>query len=140
MYAMKVCKVDECYRTDLATRSALCKGHHNEYTRQHYRDNKQAYIDKAKKRNAEVKAKHLRIVIEHLRSNPCIDCGHDDIEVLQFDHRVPSEKVTEISNLLTGATERLIDEINKCDVRCAHCHIKKTRRQFGWWTTESLGL
>lgn len=137
---MKECRIDGCTETDLASRSAMCKPHHREYGREHYRNNKQAYIDKARKRNSEVKSKHMRIVIEHLRSNPCVDCGQDDIEVLQFDHRDPAEKVAEISRLLTGATQRLLDEIGKCDVRCANCHVKKTRRQLGWWTSESLGF
>lgn len=128
---MKTCK--NCNSTDLATRSAMCKKCHNEYTRQHYQDNKQSYLDKANKRNAEVKIKHREIIMEHLRANPCVDCGNDDTEVLQFDHRDRLTKTAEVSRLTTGSTKRLLDEISKCDIRCANCHVKRTRRQMGYW-------
>lgn len=130
---MKQCKTEGCDSTDLATRSSLCKAHHREYVREHYRANKASYVEKAKKRNAEVKEKHREIIMEHLRGNPCVDCGNSDTEVLQFDHRDRSDKVSEVSNLITGSTRRLMDEIEKCDIRCANCHVKRTRRQMGYW-------
>ena len=75
------------------------------------------------------------IIVKYLQDHPCVDCGIADIEVLEFDHIDPDCKVTEVSNLLTGSTERMLDEISKCDVRFANCHKKKTRRQMGWWHT-----
>lgn len=133
---MKTCREDGCESIDIAIRSAVCKMHHRELTRAHYQENKQAYLDKARKRNGEVLASHRLLVVEYLESHSCIDCGNSDTEVLEFDHRDPCSKVTEVGKLLTGSTRRLIDEINKCDVRCANCHRKRTRRQFGWWTKD----
>lgn len=130
---MKKCKVQTCESTDLATRSAMCKEHHREYTRAHYRANKESYLAKAKKRNTEQFKKHRTLITDYLKNNPCVDCGNSDVEVLQFDHRDRELKVAEVSALLTGSTKRLLDEIDKCDVRCANCHTKRTRRQMGWW-------
>lgn len=72
--------------------------------------------------------------IAYLRENPCIDCGEDDIVVLDFDHRDPSTKSFSISHRLRGTTswKRIFEEIQKCDIRCANCHRKKTARQENW--------
>ena len=56
----------------------------------------------------------------------CVDCGYrDDPRALQFDH-VRGEKVANISDLTTASLVRLIVELEKCEVRCANCHMKKT--------------
>lgn len=128
---MKICRT--CGSTDMAVRSALCKEHHREYVREHYQQNKQYYIDKARKRNIQTRLRNRETVIQWLRANPCVDCGNDDIEVLQFDHRDPEIKEANIAQMMTGSHGKLCAEILKCDIRCANCHTKKTRRQLGWW-------
>ena len=130
---MRVCKIDGCDSSDMATRSSMCKRHHREYTREHYKNNKDAYIKKASVRNKSVRDEHRKIVISFLSNNPCVDCGESDTEVLQFDHRERAEKVAEINRLMTCSTSKLLEEISKCDVRCANCHMKRTRIQMGWW-------
>ena len=56
----------------------------------------------------------------------CIDCSYrDDPRALQFDH-VRGEKIRAVSSMVTCSLEHLIAEIEKCDVRCANCHIIKT--------------
>lgn len=133
---MRICKIDGCDSTDLATRSAMCRVHHREYTKVHYRENKQKYIDKAKRNSAITIAFHKKIIIKHLLHHPCVDCGNNDIEVLEFDHRDRDLKIAEISKFVGGNTQKLLNEMAKCDIRCANCHVKKTRRQLGWWRTK----
>lgn len=72
---------------------------------------------------------HIEVVTAYLREHPCVDCGENDPEVLEFDH-VRGEKITEIAKLVShGYSWALIEaEIAKCDVRCANCHRRKTRR------------
>jgi len=49
--------------------------------------------------------------------------------VLEFDH-VRGVKIWEISRMRVRASERaLLSEIEKCDVRCANCHRRKTYRE-----------
>src|SRR5687767_9460885 len=86
--------------------------------RKHYQENRQYYIDKAKRNNSTYRARNRRYIIEYLREHPCVDCGNDDIEVLDFDHRDPSIKVASIASMLVGQFQKLVDEIKKCDVRC----------------------
>lgn len=71
-------------------------------------------------------------VREYLSTHPCVDCGNNDLRVLEFDH-VRGEKVDNISNLLQGfALQKLRDEVEKCDVRCANCHRIVTGERAGW--------
>lgn len=134
---MRKCKFDDCTSTDLATRSAMCRIHHREYTRQHYKNNKQYYILKARKNSIITVNRQREQLKQYLRNNPC-PCGQKDIEVLEFDHRDRTTKITEVSKLVGGSDEKLWAEIAKCDVLCAYCHIKKTRRQMGWWVDDVL--
>jgi hypothetical protein len=55
---------------------------------------------------------------------PCDDCKETNVFLLQFDHRIPSEKSTNISRCLT--IESIDLEVRKCVVRCVTCHRKKT--------------
>ena len=76
--------------------------------------------------------KHL---LDFLSKNQCIDCGEKDPVVLEFDHRIQKDKFKQISRMLSGhySWESLLKEINKCDVRCANCHRKKTHKQFNFF-------
>ena len=58
----------------------------------------------------------------------CVDCGNDDIDVLDFDHRNPAEKLFTIGCSLGKAFKILLQEVLKCELRCANCHRKKTLR------------
>jgi hypothetical protein len=58
----------------------------------------------------------------------CIDCGYaNHPEALQFDHPDDNKKAN-VSNLIRSdySWKTIMDEINKCEVRCANCHAEKT--------------
>ena len=76
-------------------------------------------------RRAEVRQK----IIEYLRAHPCVDCGEQDIVVLEFDH--VGDKVADVSVYAGGGRTwaRVKAEIEKCEVRCANCHRRKTRER-----------
>lgn len=106
---------------DFATRSSKCKPCHREYTRNHYANNKQYYVDKAM-RNKEV----LKNKIRAEKEKPCADCGVSyPYYVMDFDHLGDKEfNVSEMQNQYGWA--RLKKEIDKCDVVCANCHRIRT--------------
>lgn len=131
---MKECRNEGCSSTDLAKKSAVCREHHREYTREHYNLNKQYYKDKANARKALVRQTNRIKLIDYLSCHPCVDCENDDVEVLQFDHEDATIKSYDISKMLDHKWLSILAEIEKCQIRCANCHMKRTRRQFGYWT------
>ena len=68
-------------------------------------------------------------------SNGCVDCGEDNLLVLEFDHREPNIKEYGISKLRTKKIpwDLFVAEIDKCEVVCANCHRIRTAKTFGNW-------
>lgn len=69
-------------------------------------------------------------LLEFLSLHPCVDCGEKDPIVLEFDHRIPDKKFKQISRMLSGhySWSTILKEIEKCDIRCANCHRRKTHK------------
>lgn len=69
-------------------------------------------------------------VRNYLNTRFCIDCGEDNAIVLDFDH-VRGEKVSDISRMKENGLKinKIQQEINKCDIRCANCHRKVTDKR-----------
>lgn len=98
--------------------------------------NKASYAKHKDVVGARVKArrqKYRRLIMNYLLRHPCVDCGESDPRVLEFDHRDPAEKKFNISISVTRNWDSLMDEIDKCDIRCANCHRRRTAEQFGWF-------
>jgi hypothetical protein len=75
-------------------------------------------------------------IYEHLKSNPCVDCGERDVLALDFDHVRGARKRYNIAHafMLTGMTiKKLETEIAKCDVRCGKCHRVRTHIASNSW-------
>lgn len=103
-----------------------------ESARKHYLLNKEKIKKRARLWTDERNARNKELVRQYLLVNPCVDCGEKDIVVLEFDHQ--RDKVMAIAEILSNGwrEERLMAEINKCEVRCANCHRRKTAKQLGW--------
>lgn len=115
-------------------RSRTCRGCVAARSRQHYRENADAYLARNRRRDRrrERDARKL-LLIRYLLGHPCVDCGETDVLVLEFDHRDPSTKVDSVGAMLAhGTRQQLMEEIAKCDVRCVRCHRIKTAKHFGW--------
>ena len=99
-----------------------CKHCQNRYTKEHYIANKKKYrLNREKGRN-----KKKTYIANYLKKHPCVDCGEDDIIVLEFDH-IRGEKKEHVSRMVClNSLEDIIKEIDKCAVRCANCHRRKT--------------
>ena len=93
----------------------FCRGCHKKWNRAHYERNRSTYIANAQRNSAVYHADNLRHVIDYLLRHACIDCGEDDLIVLEFDHRDPSTKRMAVSSLLRYSSWSAIDaEIAKC--------------------------
>jgi protein-arginine kinase activator protein McsA len=59
-----------------------------------------------------------------LKGGKCADCGwNGNIAAFQFHHRDPSEKRFTISSNPKVSWEKYWEEIEKCDLLCANCHM-----------------
>lgn len=114
-------------------RASVCKACQRELARSHYNANKQYYKDKSKKNRKNYRDRGKVYLVEYLMNHPCVDCGNDDIEVLQFDHvqELNNCKAPRVTSLVNESLARIKKEIDKCEVRCANCHVRKTRRASG---------
>ena len=103
------------------------------YRRAHYERNRTDYIGRAaigaRRRREDV----LLLLHAYLLDHPCVDCGETDIIVLEFDHMDPSKKTIAIGQMIGRRSWSTIrKEIEKCSVRCANCHRRRTATQQGW--------
>lgn len=111
-----------------------CSKCNKEYQAKWWKANKETQLKRVKANTKRYVAEAKAFILEYLLTNPCVDCGNSDPDVLEFDHKDPSEKKYDISNMMRNgqSIESIGTEIAKCDVRCANCHRKKTRKQFGY--------
>ncbi|TSC77996.1 MAG: bacteriophage protein [Parcubacteria group bacterium Gr01-1014_24] len=107
--------------------------------RNHYNSNRQYYLLKARKRNKTLRDKVNVFLCQHLLKNPCVDCGESDVTVLEFDHKGIVPKLKAVSQLARAhfPIDKIQKEIDKCEVRCANCHRRKTAQVFNWFKNKS---
>lgn len=76
-----------------------------------------------------------KFVYNYLKERSCVQCGESDVRCLDFDHVDSKDKDLAISRAIWNnwSMNRLINEINKCQILCANCHRKKTSDQMGWY-------
>lgn len=113
----------------------ICRICSNNKSKEYYYNNTEKHIENVRIRNAENIIENRRKVFEYYLEHPCIDCEETDPIVLEFDHRDNTDKYNAISTLVGGgySWDTIKKEIEKCDVRCANCHRKRTAKQFGWY-------
>lgn len=118
---------------DKGLRNHYCRPCRAAYRRGHYERNRPDYVQRAMREMRMKREDGLIRLHEYLRSHPCVDCGQDDITVLEFDHRDPAIKELHIGVMVGRRSWSVIlAEIEKCDVRCANCHRRRTARQQEW--------
>jgi hypothetical protein len=105
----------------------VCRECRKVCSREHYEQNKQYYVDRARSHKKEL-AGYLRD-LKHMQ--PCVDCRERFPHyVLQFDHRDPGTKAGNVAHLPKRGSKALIDaEIAKCDLVCANCHAERTHQR-----------
>ena len=94
------------------------------YNVRYYAAHREAELARVKRRQAATLA-----WLRDVRRRPCDDCGQSFAPyVMDFDHRDPRKKLFAIT---TGSAhlmsrQKLISEIEKCDIVCANCHALRT--------------
>ena len=115
------------------TRQRHCRKCQAAYRRAHYLANRHEYINRETARIAAYQVENRALILAYFQLHPCVDCGETNPVVLDFDHRDPSLKRSEVARLAASRPwAQVLNEIAKCDVRCANCHRRRTARQFNW--------
>jgi hypothetical protein len=67
-------------------------------------------------------------MLDRLRDTRCADCGgHFPPCAMDFDDRDPGSKLSAVTRMIGRAgTNRILEEVAKCDIVCANCHRLRT--------------
>ena len=116
-------------------RHSHCKDCTRLFVKNHYNRNREYYLAKAQKRNKYLRYQINSYISNYLLNHPCVGCGEKDLAVLEFDYTGQVPKLKAVSHLIKDQVSlaKIQEEINKCVVRCANCHRKKTAKDFNWF-------
>ena len=116
------------------TRQWICLACQRIYTKGWYERNRERSVAAAGVRNiarrtwARARAGVVR--------RACMDCGETNPLLLDFDHLW--DKHADVSYMVHSGQswKRIETEIDKCEVRCANCHARKTACELGSYRTK----
>jgi hypothetical protein len=111
-------------------RHSRCKSCRAEDRLDYYAKNKEKELKYKWERQVRKREEARKYVNSYKSSHACSDCGYDDPEALTFDH-VRGTKKMDVSQMVNqgyslGAIQ---DEIDKTEVVCGNCHIKREKRR-----------
>jgi len=114
-----------------------CKACHSIHNKERYdqsEDFRNKRINLSKVNHKKLCGINWPLMLDYLKNHPCIDCGETHPATLEFDH-VTGTKTANITTMLTTRIwPTILKEIEKCVVRCANCHAKKTAKERGYYT------
>lgn len=66
------------------------------------------------------------LICEYLSNHPCVECGEADIVILEFANTY-GDKLHDVLDMVRAAYKfhKIKEEIDKCDVVCSNCHIRR---------------
>ncbi len=121
-------------------RQSRCRECQKEMSDAWYAANKAKHATNVRRNQEKYVLRNQEFVLSYLKTHPCVDCGESDPVVLEFDH-VRGAKLCAIAVLVCAPMSILVisREIEKCDVRCANCHRRKTAREGNHYRHSALG-
>ena len=106
-----------------------CKQRIKKYDAERFKRRIPEEKERSRLKRTRYREQNTKYLLNYFLAHPCVDCGETDPIVLEFDHINPLEKKYNISEMVGGCSIELIKkEIDKCKVRCANCHRRKTAR------------
>ncbi len=85
------------------------------------------------------------LIQEKLRIGECIDCKRrvtiDNFSAFEFDHIPGATKRRNLSQMISYSFDNILEELEKCQLRCVCCHRKITEvRRLEGFKTQMNGL
>lgn len=116
-------------------RQNVCRECNKLRSKKYYHDNRDIHKDIVYDRKIIHVQNSKEFVFKYLQTHFCVDCGEKDLVVLDFDH-VRGKKHRSISQMVHrgNSIDKIKEEIEKCEVRCANCHRRKTAKDFQYFT------
>ena len=109
-----------------------CNSCRAEERMEYYERNKAKELKYKASRQIEKRETARKFVVHYLTTHPCIDCGETDPMVLTFDHVKGSKKMNVSQMVNQGySLQAITAEIEKCEVRCANCHMRVEKQRRG---------
>ena len=103
---------------------AYCRDCRNAYDRRYYAERGKA-ARKARKRSSIDAAREWMNSLKE--GVPCADCGEVfPVFVMHWDHLPGFEKVGAIGSMIGRRRELILEELKKCELVCANCHVMRT--------------
>lgn len=104
-----------------------CRECHSSFIKKYRATHKVKILSDNRNRVRSIRKETKDKIFEYLSSHPCVDCGESDPVVLQFDH-IHGRKKDSISSMIYRNTWKdILNELEKCEVRCANCHVRRHR-------------
>jgi ArsR family metal-binding transcriptional regulator len=109
-----------------------CNDCRKKYQTEYYERTREAQAEYKKTHQEETRETARHYVYTYLQSHPCVHCGEADPYVLTF-HHVRGRKKMNLSQMVNQgySLEALQEEMDKCVVLCANCHMKEEKRKRG---------
>lgn len=91
------------------------------------KDDKRRIQDIKLKRRIEIREWFL----EYKKRLKCLLCPENHTACLDFHHKNSSEKIKNVSYMVARgwSRERIMEEVEKCEVLCANCHRRNNYRK-----------
>jgi len=105
-YCKEYKPTDKFYKKTKDTHQSYCKDCFNKYIKQRWKDRKKKAIE--------------------YKGGKCISCGYNKCpDVLEFHHKDAETKEFDWKKLRQMSWDKVIKELDKCDMLCANCHREK---------------
>jgi hypothetical protein len=117
---------DRTYRNE-------CRECRRAYHSSYYLQNRDRYREHQRRNQPKRRKQNRQRLLEYLSDKSCVDCGEADPVVLELDH-VHGRKQYNVGSMVSEYSwDRIAEELEKCEVRRANCHRRKTARDFKWF-------
>jgi hypothetical protein len=124
----------ESFNKKLNGYQPYCRQCDNAKSRERYANNREHHKAVIKKRTIRYRAESKEWIRSLKEENPCVDCGTSyPWYVMDFDH-VRGKKSGNISHMVArlNAKQKILDEIEKCEIVCSNCHRERTFKRMGF--------
>jgi len=114
---------------------------HEYHNKKWYPKNKDKRVKAVKDYKWRKREENYRRVVKEYFVKGCVDCGENNVRVLEFDHvrgrkrKVGKRGLEGVSYMIRHGYKwnTIKREIDKCEVRCRNCHKERTWKENNYW-------